>query len=131
MKSRRKAQSPKRKTQGLKLNRPLEILSRRQSLIRRSECKRPSLGTLWPKAVPVPGKSRPSTITNRKSTIAIMTVDESVTCPFCGQASELLIDTSIAQQRFVTDCEVCCRPFEVVAEGEPGEVLSLDVRGAG
>jgi hypothetical protein len=28
---------------------------------------------------------------------------------------ELLIDTSIAQQRFTTDCEICCRPFEVFA----------------
>lgn len=30
--------------------------------------------------------------------------------------------------RFTTDCEVCCRPIEVVAECEPGEILSLDVQ---
>lgn len=55
---------------------------------------------------------------------------ESVQCPFCGQEFELAIDTSVASQRFVTDCEVCCRPFEVVAECEMGEILSLDVRGS-
>jgi hypothetical protein len=55
---------------------------------------------------------------------------ESVTCPYCGQSFELMIDTSVPHQRFVTDCEVCCRPFEVVAECELGEILSLDVRSA-
>jgi hypothetical protein len=52
-----------------------------------------------------------------------------VTCPFCGQTFELAIDTSVESQRFVTDCEICCRPFEVEAECESGEILSLDVRG--
>jgi hypothetical protein len=40
-----------------------------------------------------------------------------------------VIDTSTASQRFTTDCEVCCRPFEVRVECEPGEVLSLEVQG--
>ena len=53
---------------------------------------------------------------------------EEVQCPYCGQGMELLIDTTIAQQRFTTDCEVCCRPFEVFAECEPGEIISLEVQ---
>ncbi len=60
-------------------------------------------------------------------TFAGMEVAESVQCPFCGQAFELVIDTSLPSQRFTTDCEVCCRPFEVVADCEPGEILGLDV----
>jgi hypothetical protein len=63
--------------------------------------------------------------------VARMLESSSVQCPFCGQEFELAIDTSVASQRFVTDCEVCCRPFEVVAECEAGEVLSLDVIGSG
>ncbi len=51
-------------------------------------------------------------------------------CPFCGQTMESVIDTSAGSQRFITDCEVCCRPFEIVVECEPGEILSLDVRSA-
>ena len=54
---------------------------------------------------------------------------ESVQCPFCGGSSYLQIDSPTASQRFVTDCEVCCRPFEVIIECEDGEVLSIDVRG--
>ena len=56
-----------------------------------------------------------------------MEIYESIACPFCGQPSEVGIDTSVSSQRFTSDCEVCCRPFEVTAECEPGEVLSLDV----
>ena len=52
-----------------------------------------------------------------------------VECPFCGQSLELVIDTSITSQRFTTDCEVCCRPFEVTAECEPGAVLSASAAG--
>ena len=54
-------------------------------------------------------------------------VSGKVQCPFCGQAFEVVVDTSVPQQRFTMDCEVCCRPFEVIAECEPGEILSLDV----
>jgi Cysteine-rich CPXCG len=59
----------------------------------------------------------------------IVEVTESIQCPFCGQRFEIVLDTSIATQRFTTDCEVCCRPFEVFAECEPGEILSIEVQG--
>ena len=62
--------------------------------------------------------------------IRAMQISETVQCPFCGQSFELVIDTSVSTQRFTTDCEICCRPFEVVAECEPGEILSLDVQGS-
>ena len=58
-----------------------------------------------------------------------MQIAESISCPFCGQTFELVIDTSAGSQRFTTDCEVCCRPFDVVVECEPGEILSLEVLG--
>ncbi len=59
-----------------------------------------------------------------------MEVSEIILCPICGQRFALTIDTSVPTQRFTTDCEVCCRPFEVLAECEPGEVLSLNVVGS-
>ena len=58
-----------------------------------------------------------------------MQVSEPIQCPFCGQTFELVIDTSVGSQRFTTDCEICCRPFEVLAECEPGEVLSVEAQG--
>ncbi len=58
-----------------------------------------------------------------------MEVAQSVACPYCGQDSELVLDTAVPSQQFTTDCEVCCRPFEVIVECEPGEILSLTVLG--
>ena len=59
-----------------------------------------------------------------------MEASETIQCPYCGQSFDLVIDTSPQTQRFTTDCEVCCRPFEVFVECEPGEVLNLEVHGA-
>ena len=56
-----------------------------------------------------------------------MELSATLQCPYCGQAFEITLDTTLSEQRFVTDCEVCCRPLEVFAQCEPGEVLSIDV----
>jgi hypothetical protein len=55
-----------------------------------------------------------------------MEVSETIQCPYCGQSFDLVIDTSSSAQRFTTDCEICCRPIEVVVECELGKVLSLE-----
>jgi Cysteine-rich CPXCG len=52
-----------------------------------------------------------------------------VLCPFCGQAFELMVDTSTPTQTLTVDCEICCRPMSVWIECEPGKILSLDVAG--
>jgi hypothetical protein len=58
-----------------------------------------------------------------------MEASQAIQCPFCGQEFDLVIDTSVTLQQFTTDCEVCCRPFEVFAECDPGEIVNLVVRG--
>ncbi len=58
-----------------------------------------------------------------------MEASQSIQCPFCGQEFEVFLDTSQPSQTFTTDCEVCCRPLQVTAECEPGEILSLAVNG--
>lgn len=52
-----------------------------------------------------------------------------VPCPYCGETIEVLIDNSIAEQQYIEDCQVCCRPinFEVVV-GFDG-VVGVVVRG--
>jgi hypothetical protein len=39
-----------------------------------------------------------------------------VTCPYCGEHIELIVDLSVPQQEYVEDCSVCCRPIVVAAE---------------
>jgi hypothetical protein len=39
-----------------------------------------------------------------------------VSCPYCGEPSELAVDDDGgARQRFVHDCPVCCQPWDVEA----------------
>lgn len=34
-------------------------------------------------------------------------------CPYCFSQISMLLDTSVPQQSYVEDCEVCCNPIEV------------------
>lgn len=47
----------------------------------------------------------------------------SASCPYCGESIELLVDASAGSQRYVEDCQVCCRPMVVtVLVDAAGEV---------
>ncbi len=51
-----------------------------------------------------------------------------VLCPYCGEASELLVDLAGgAAQEYVQDCEVCCQPWlvRVRLDGEGFASVSL------
>ncbi|MDP2226412.1 MAG: CPXCG motif-containing cysteine-rich protein [Moraxellaceae bacterium] len=51
------------------------------------------------------------------------------TCPYCGEPITLLIDCSEPSQRYVEDCEVCCRPMTVqveIPEDGPPDVWLTD-----
>ena len=50
----------------------------------------------------------------------------SVTCPYCGQVVEVVVDPSVPFQEYVEDCEVCCRPITltVSVEGEEAAVAA-------
>lgn len=36
-----------------------------------------------------------------------------ITCPYCGENFELIVDCSIPEQNYIEDCEVCCRPINL------------------
>ena len=35
-------------------------------------------------------------------------------CPYCGAPIRLIVDTSAGDSEYIEDCEVCCRPMNVV-----------------
>lgn len=52
-----------------------------------------------------------------------------VNCPYCGEAFETGVDTSAGSQRYVEDCQVCCRPIEFVLEVDAdGDIVGLETR---
>lgn len=48
-------------------------------------------------------------------------------CPYCGEPITLLVDGSVDEQRYVEDCEVCCRPMEVFVRIDPGGEVSIRI----
>ena len=49
-------------------------------------------------------------------------------CPYCAAPISMLLDPSIARQRYVEDCEVCCNPIEITYEVEDEEVVAFEAR---
>ena len=48
-------------------------------------------------------------------------LSRSITCPYCGEGIELLIDDSATGQDYYEDCSVCCRPIRIQ--------VSVDIEG--
>lgn len=48
--------------------------------------------------------------------------DAQVQCPYCGEPVELALDPlGPAEEEYIEDCSVCCRPWRVhVVRGEEG-----------
>lgn len=47
-----------------------------------------------------------------------------IQCPYCGERIEVIVDDSAGDQRYIEDCQVCCRPITIVVsiddeDGEP------------
>jgi len=40
-------------------------------------------------------------------------LNKTVSCPYCGESIELLIDDSVCDQDYYEDCSVCCQPIHI------------------
>ena len=49
--------------------------------------------------------------------------EESIGCPYCGETIDVLLDPTDLDQRYIEDCQVCCRPINfLVSESANGEL---------
>ena len=49
-------------------------------------------------------------------------------CPYCGEPIELIIDTSVPQQTYIEDCQVCCKPILISVNVDNNGYIDLQVR---
>ena len=47
-------------------------------------------------------------------------------CPHCWETISMLFDTSINNQDYIEDCEVCCNPIKINAVFNNSELISLN-----
>jgi hypothetical protein len=50
-----------------------------------------------------------------------------ISCPYCGESIEVLLDFEDIEQEYIEDCQVCCRPITFVVSSSIGGDLSLSV----
>ena len=55
-------------------------------------------------------------------------VEHFLQCPYCWETISILLDTSVAEQTYVEDCEVCCNPIEFNVQCRDFTVESVRVR---
>ena len=52
-----------------------------------------------------------------------------ISCPYCGESLEIVIDASAGRQDYIEDCQVCCKPITLrIRMGDEGKP-SIDARG--
>lgn len=52
-----------------------------------------------------------------------------VACPYCGAGVGLILDPGGgSEQRYVEDCEVCCRPWQVTVRWDGSGNARVDAR---
>ncbi|MGB3342870.1 MAG: CPXCG motif-containing cysteine-rich protein [Aequorivita sp.] len=49
-------------------------------------------------------------------------------CPFCWENISMLLDTSIPDQKYIEDCEICCNPLDIEVTFEKGELVDFTAR---
>ena len=49
-------------------------------------------------------------------------------CPYCGEPISVIVDDSVAEQQYVEDCQVCCRPMVVNVSVEHDGSLHVHAR---
>jgi hypothetical protein len=52
-----------------------------------------------------------------------------IQCPYCGESIEILIDDSAGEQRYIEDCQVCCRPINIAVSVDEDGTLRVDAAG--
>ena len=49
-------------------------------------------------------------------------------CPYCWQPITMLLDTSIRQQIYIEDCEVCCNPIQIQVKFNNSELFYFNAK---
>lgn len=55
-----------------------------------------------------------------------METEHFFTCPHCWQRISFVLDLSIAEQSYIEDCEVCCRPIQIDYRAENDRLIDFD-----
>ena len=52
--------------------------------------------------------------------------NQEISCPWCGEYIDLIVDGSQSSGQYVEDCQVCCRPIVVAVTIDGCGGISVD-----
>jgi len=55
-------------------------------------------------------------------------IEKFFTCPYCWEKISFLIDTSIEEDSYIEDCQVCCRPIELVFKYQNKQFIYFETK---
>jgi transposase-like protein len=59
-------------------------------------------------------------------------METSVACPYCGEENSIVVDESGGnEQQYVEDCQVCCKPWQVIVMIDGEGDVDVEVRAVG
>lgn len=50
-----------------------------------------------------------------------------ISCPFCGEPVDIVLDPSAGGQSYIEDCQVCCQPMQITYDVEGDELRDLTI----
>ena len=53
--------------------------------------------------------------------------EQIISCPYCGEQLDVLIDVEEVGQQYIEDCQVCCRPITFIITTDFSGDLSVAV----
>ncbi|MCP4585199.1 MULTISPECIES: CPXCG motif-containing cysteine-rich protein [unclassified Pseudoalteromonas] len=53
--------------------------------------------------------------------------EKRITCPYCGEQIEILLDPADLDQQYIEDCQVCCKPINFLVFESIDQELSVTV----
>ena len=53
--------------------------------------------------------------------------EKRITCPYCGEQIEILLDPAELDQQYIEDCQVCCKPINFLVFESIDQELSVTV----
>ena len=53
--------------------------------------------------------------------------EKSVSCPYCGEMINILIDPADLNQQYIEDCQVCCQPINFLVSDSVNGGLGVNV----
>ena len=50
------------------------------------------------------------------------------TCPYCWERISMVLDSSEMESYYIEDCEVCCRPIEILFRFHEERLVCFDAK---